>query len=349
LATIKYIADGLTLFKNLKREHQMIPEKIRVSAGSAALLGLDKYWLDVKPTTAYLMTYTDGRCSANCSFCPQARESHANNALLSRVLWPVYSVDNVLCGLKNSDDSLERVCIQTVNVPGFFEETLALLKAIRYVKNIPVSIDTSPLAREQMEKLYNAGLDKIGIPLDIATENLFERVKGKYVNGPYRWETHFEALNKAVEVFGKGRVLSNIIIGLGETESQSVEIIQLLFDNGVETSLFAFTPVAGTKLSRKPQPSLASYRRLQMARYLITQELVCSDEMKFDNDGTIVEFGVDRETILKIVKEGKVFQTSGCPGCNRPYYNERPSGPLYNYPRMLTAAEVEKEAKLLEL
>ena len=24
--------------------------------------------------------------------------------------------------------------------------------------------------------------------------------------------------------------------------------------------------------------------------------------------------------------------TSGCPGCNRPFYNERPRGPIYNYP-----------------
>jgi biotin synthase len=24
--------------------------------------------------------------------------------------------------------------------------------------------------------------------------------------------------------------------------------------------------------------------------------------------------------------------TSGCPNCNRPYYNETPSGPILNYP-----------------
>ena len=26
------------------------------------------------------------------------------------------------------------------------------------------------------------------------------------------------------------------------------------------------------------------------------------------------------------------FNTYGCEGCNRPFYNERPSGPIYNYP-----------------
>jgi len=31
---------------------------------------------------------------------------------------------------------------------------------------------------------------------------------------------------------------------------------------------------------------------------------------------------------------------TGCDGCNRPYYNERPRGPMYNYPRPLNKKEV---------
>jgi len=34
--------------------------------------------------------------------------------------------------------------------------------------------------------------------------------------------------------------------------------------------------------------------------------------------------------------------TSGCPNCNRPYYNEKPSGPIYNYPRPLKKEEIAK-------
>ena len=67
------------------------------------------------------------------------------------------------------------------------------------------------------------------------------------------------------------------------------------------------------------------------------------------DEGKIIGFGVDKETMSNVLKDGKAFQTSGCPDCNRPYYNERPSGPFYNYPRMLTTAEAEKEAKLFEL
>jgi len=51
---------------------------------------------------------------------------------------------------------------------------------------------------------------------------------------------------------------------------------------------------------------------------------------------------VSEETLAEAVAGGAPFQTSGCPGCNRPFYNETPIGPIYNYPRRLSEVEVEK-------
>ncbi|MDH5792671.1 MAG: radical SAM protein, partial [Candidatus Bathyarchaeota archaeon] len=65
--------------------------------------------------------------------------------------------------------------------------------------------------------------------------------------------------------------------------------------------------------------------------------------------GMVENFGVDAETLESALADGEAFRTSGCPGCNRPYYNERPSGPFYNYPRNLTPEEARTEAELLEL
>lgn len=327
----------------------MAPEKLRVSLGTAALLGLDECWLDVKPTTAYLMTYTEGSCTANCAFCPQARGSISDKSLLSRVLWPAYPTERVLEGIRRADASLQRICIQTVNYPGFFDDALALLREIKGVSDVPVSIDTAPLTRAQMEELKTVGLDRIGIPLDLATEELFDKVKGKQVKGHYRWEKHLEALSAAVEVFGLRMVLTNLIIGMGETEKEAVGLIQRLMDRGVETGLFAFTPIPGTALSNQPQPPLDAYRRIQLARHLITRGIASIHDVKFDDEGRIAGFGVDEETMAEMLESGEAFLTSGCPGCNRPYYNERPSGPFYNYPRKLTTAEAKREARLLGL
>jgi len=46
---------------------------------------------------------------------------------------------------------------------------------------------------------------------------------------------------------------------------------------------------------------------------------------------------------------GEPFRTSGCPDCNRPFYNERPSGPLYNYPRPLTTEEAARAIQDMEV
>ena len=112
-------------------------------------------------------------------------------------------------------------------------------------------------------------MDRIGIALDAATEKLFSEVKGSAAGGPYNWEDQFKLLREAVEVFGKENVSTHLIVGLGETEKEAVSIIQRCVDMGVLPALFAFTPIRGTTLESKPQPPVESYRRIQLARYLI--------------------------------------------------------------------------------
>jgi biotin synthase-related radical SAM superfamily protein len=75
----------------------MTIDKIRVSIGSASVLGLyqSKRFKDI-PTTCYIMTYKEGHCIANCSFCPQARESKSSVEMLSRVSWPVFPFQEFL-------------------------------------------------------------------------------------------------------------------------------------------------------------------------------------------------------------------------------------------------------------
>ena len=328
----------------------MIPEKVRVSTGTAGLLRLDKIKLKVKPTTAYLMTHTEEGCVGNCTFCPQAEDSPSNKSRLSRVLWPTYSSTDVLEALsKASRDELRRICIQAVNYSDFFEDVHALLQGIGAATDTPVSLDTCPLTMDQMRKLKEAGLDRIGIPLDAATPLLFDKVKGSEVKGPFSWEDHMEALRAAVEVFGRDRVMSNLIVGIGETEEEAANFIQALMDMGVQTGLFAFTPIQGTNLHGHPQPPLDSYRRIQVARHMITLRHARSEDMEFDDGGTIIGFGADPGILAGVLEKGDAFCTSGCPGCNRPFYNERPSGPLFNYPRGLTPEEAVREAERLGL
>jgi biotin synthase len=63
--------------------------------------------------------------------------------------------------------------------------------------------------------------------------------------------------------------------------------------------------------------------------------------MRFDANGKITNFGIDKTQLTQMVETGKPFLTSGCPDCNRPFYNEKPSGPIYNYPRNIRQEETQ--------
>ncbi len=319
-----------------------LPTKIRVSLGTAIVIGLVSGKLDAAPTTAYLMTYRNGKCTANCAFCPQARDSSSRADMLSRVSWPVFPIKSVVKGLEKAVNNakIKRICIQALNYPEVFAELLTLVKAIRRRANAPISLSCQPLNKENLRLLAEAGVERVGIALDAATEQLFDKVKGILAGGPYVWRKQFQLLNEAVNIFGKGRVSTHLIVGLGETEKEMVETIQQCVNMGVLPALFAFTPIAGTVLETVPQPPVERYRRVQMARHLIVKGITKYENMHFDVNGCIVDFGVSREKLRSIVESGKPFLTSGCPHCNRPYYNEKPTGPLYNYPRKLSRKEI---------
>jgi biotin synthase len=327
------------------------PIQIRVSSGTATVLRLQGGKLDAAPTTAYLMTYHNGKCTANCLFCPQARTSRSSAEQLSRVTWPVFPTEVVLQKLKKAlqECRIQRVCIQTLNYPRVFDDVCAIVRQLKSRVSLPVSVSCQPLNAENMWRLKEVGVDRIGIALDAATETLFDKIKGTAVGGPYRWRDLHTFLRVAVGVFGEGNVSTHIIVGLGETEKELIQAVQECVDMGVFPALFAFTPIRGTALADRAAPAVDVYRRVQLTRCLAVGGFARADDMLFDDEGRIVDFGVSKPELLRIVESTLPFLTSGCPGCNRPFYNEKPSGPLYNYPRSISSAELKTIKRELKL
>lgn len=328
---------------------RQLPERIRVSTGSAIVLGLLRGKLDAKPTNIYLLTCRNEKCSANCGFCPQARMSKGRADMLSRVTWPTFLTRKVVDGIERAvrGGAIKRVCIQTLNYPEVFDEVLLLVREIKSRVTVPISVSCQPLNPEKMKALADAGVNRISIALDAATEKIFDRVKGQNIGGPYRWERQRKALNEAVKVFGEGSVSTHLIVGLGETEKEICQTIQWCVDSGIYPGLFAFTSIPGTALEDNPPPSLSGYRRVQVAHYLLTHRKTRIENMTFDSNSCLTNFGISKERLLEVIDTGEPFLTSGCPGCNRPYYNERPGGPLYNYPRQLLPEEIEEAKRIL--
>lgn len=318
-------------------------ETIRVSTGTAVRLGLMKAAVRTYPTTAYLMMDSKNGCKATCAFCPQSSTSSSKRDMLARVVWPRYWLSDLVGQLRQRRRFFRRVCVQTLIYDGFFRDLKDIVSETAKV-GLPISASCPPLSQEEFQELRDLALNSISIPVDGATPKIYSHVK----EGIHSWEDCMDALRTCLKGFGSGHVWTHLIVGLGETEEEAVAFMSEMAKMGVEVALFAFTPIEGTELENRGQPSLVSYRRVQAALTLLRRRLARADDMVF-SDGMLVDFGVSARVLRGALSSGRAFMTTGCPGCNRPYYNERASGPLFNFPFKPSREEVSEELATLGL
>lgn len=290
---------------------------MRASLGTLAALGMARVRVAAESTTAYLLQDREEGCMGSCAFCPQSRSSRSPRSLLSRVEWPEVDLWELARRLASDPGPIRRVCLQTVLAEGFQEEALEILSSLRRAGvGLPISVATTPVGESVLRRFRDLGVTHVGVGLDAATPELVEGV-GK----PFTWEEYWRFTELVVRVFGRRRALVHLIFGLGESEEEFVRAMAKAYEVGADVALFAFTPVPGTPMASRPPPDLRSYRRMQAARHLLSR-------------------GERLEAVLARLREGgldpppEATVTSGCPWCNRPFYNERPSGPIYNYPSL---------------
>ncbi|MCD6520907.1 MAG: radical SAM protein [Anaerolineae bacterium] len=296
--------------------------------------------MDAAPTTVYLML--GERCAQNCAFCTQARESKADISLLSRVTWPAFPKEQVISAIARAyaENRILRACFQVTVSKEYLANTIQAIRELGQHCSIPISTSIVYHNLDQVASLLEAGASRVTLALDAAVERVYRQVKGPH------WEHSLTLLKQAARRF-PGSIGTHLIVGLGETEKEMVFRIQELTDLGITVGLFAFTPIPGTALAHHPPPSLASYRRVQVAHWLITRDLARVEAFHFDAFENIADYGPITTDLPRLLLDGEAFRTPGCKGCNRPYYNERPGGTMYNYPRPLTPQEAHQELAFL--
>jgi len=312
----------------------------RVSSGSAVVLGLSRAPLDAIPTTAYVML--GERCLNNCAFCAQAHSAHSGADALARVNWPAFSAESAIPAIASaaSRGEIKRVCFQVTAGAGDHELAREAILATGAVCDVPVSVSIAASSLAQVGELLEAGAQRVTIALDAATPALFAQRKGR------PWEDTWQLLVEAAARYPR-QVGTHLIAGLGETEEQFLNIASMVLGMGITLGVFAFTPVRGTMMAGCQPPTLASYRRIQAAVWLLAEGLVRVEELRFDREGRLRDLSMTNQALSTLLSGGEAFRTSGCCDCNRPYYNERPGGPLYNYPRPLNGEEARREIAYL--
>ncbi|KYC45058.1 MAG: biotin synthase [Candidatus Methanofastidiosum methylothiophilum] len=292
------------------------------SLGSAVKLGLKKGTPLVDQRTCYLMM--EGQCNAGCLFCIRPKEE----SKLSRLPW--YSSDLVK-SIPYIESNFERVCIQSVNRDNFIFDLKEIIS--KFSNKIPISASLSLKHYDEIELLHG-NVDKIGIGLDCVRKDIFKKIKPYY-----SWNKTWKGLKKASEIFGDFNVVCHLISGLGETEEDMVKTFHKLFGLRIYPSLFALTPIKGTVYEQLSSPDILSYRRVQLAHYLITSDIKSSEDFTFNNGKIVYEI----EDFSYLQED--IFITRGCPSCDRPFYNESPKGNIYNFPNtgMISLSTIKNE------
>ena len=309
---------------------------IRLSVGSAMSLGLRPVKADVLPSTVYTMLGES--CIGKCRFCTQSMDNKADKKYLSRVTWLEFDLNLVLDRISNTSNA-RRICIQTLKYPNLVADMFVLVEAINKISDLPISVCINPLDKGLLPQLKNLGIDRVGVGLDCASQRVFAEMKPGF-----SWDCYNRFLVDVTEVFGT--VAVHLIVGLGETDEELVEQFQRASDMNYNVSLFAFTPVKGTNLSF-PSPEIGRYRAIQLVRYLIAHKLARFGDIYFEN-GKIKSINISPAILESTTNSSNVFETSGCPGCNRPMYNERPRGAIYNHSAPLSKDQIGKANRELK-
>jgi len=324
-----------------------------MSRATAISLGLARgrmYRGAVNRCVNLLVHYPEG-CSANCAYCGLAKKRPGNyqDKSFIHVDWPLYPMEEIIDAVNRAPSYVKRTCISMITNGKCRKDTLEMARHLGAETNVPLSVLISPtlLRFGDLVSMKEAGVDRIGVAIDLATPELFDKYRGSGVSGPHQWEKYWKTMESGLEVFGPRQVGAHLMVGMGETEWEMVSLMDRLWRLGVVNHLFSFFAEEGSKLEGKKQPTWSSYLRIQLARYLIEEGIGTLNDLGFDHHGRIIDFGLHQKELDDIISIGKPFMTTGCIGtdgrvaCNRPFGNCLPDVKQWNYPYIPNDEEID--------
>jgi biotin synthase len=354
---------------NILTPHMRSPDYVQMSTAAAITLGITSgkmYRCACTRCLNLLLTYPEG-CRANCAYCGLARHREAERDYADRnfirVDWPAVPLERVIeiVAADGAATPFHRMCISMITHPRSDADTVEVMArwtAAIPPDVVPVSILSNPttMERDDVGRLHGLGADIFTVALDAATPEIFERTRGKGVQSPHSWAKYWEILEHARDIFGPRKFGAHIIVGMGESEFDVLQLVQQLVDMGGHSHMFCFFPEKGSLMDHLPATPRSQWRRVQLARYLIDYYGVRVEQMAFDEAGRVVGYGLPKAEQDAVIEAGIAFRTSGCPGkfrddvsaCDRPYGDSPPSD-IASYPFQPAGKDIRKIRRQLGL
>ena len=348
-------------------DQRISPDYVRISMAAAIELGLKRGSLMRGCSCGcinLLQNYPQG-CYANCSYCGLARErpgTPEDNTFI-RVDWPLYATGLIAerIAYKEERSEVGRVCISQVQDHRANDDLITIAGRIHdAAPRVPLSalINSTTMTESFLYEIQSRGVDIIGIGLDAACEEVFYQTRGRGAKGPHQWQQHWEIIRAARKIFGPMKVNCHIVVGLGESDRDLVELFYQLKNEQIACYLFSFNPEPGTAMQHVERQPIHRHRRVQLVKHLIEEENLPPEAIVFDRQGFIERIDYENEAIEASINSGLPFMTDGCPdrhgvmACNRPYGSYRPGEKFRDYPFRPEAEDlqtVRRELRLREL
>lgn len=217
-------------------------KKIGTMRGDRISIGINNYCI-----------FWDNR-RMRCKFCAIGINQNGEQLVKS----PSQIIETIVAAINDPILSAKHVYLNSGAQPGLdsgFMEFSNIIQEIKNNFNIHVHLNPCPpKSKKYIDILYNAGLDEISFNLEI-----FDRKTAKkIIPGKYKiitQETTLKMLKYAVEIFGKGKVSSCLVVGL-EDPNNTIKGVDLLASCGVIPKLSCFRPTRGSILENLHPPPL---------------------------------------------------------------------------------------------
>ncbi|PKL69249.1 MAG: radical SAM protein [Methanomicrobiales archaeon HGW-Methanomicrobiales-1] len=186
-----------------------------------------------------------GSCIFHCRYCPVPTLS-GKRKTIEEITGMVESVRYRISAISITSGILETI----------EEEESYVLDVIKHLQiyDLPIGVSIYP-TDQTPERLKALGVIEVKFNIEAATSAIF----AKQCPG-LDYEMLWRVLDHSVELFGKGRVFSNVIIGLGETDGEMEACIRRLTSHGIIPVLRPLNPVA--ELTGTPRPSAERLKKI---------------------------------------------------------------------------------------
>jgi len=136
------------------------------------------------------------------------------------------------------------------------EEETYVLEVIKSLSafNLPIGVSIYPTTMTP-DRLKELGVAEVKFNLEAATPEIFS-----WLCPCLDYMMLLHVLERSVQLFGKNRVFSNVIVGLGETDEELETCIRKLTTRGVIPVLRPLNPVGG--LAGTPRPSAERLKKI---------------------------------------------------------------------------------------